>query len=141
MRTVVMEPKGAFARFRIFPDKTKRYYFEVVVFPSRKKMQDYYRDGFKALRGRGRTKDVDAVTIPYRKAEPPKLKDKQEIGTILLHRRQTGTGIVSHEMTHAAVHYLAVSRQRLPKHENDMKAEERLAWTVGNLTKQFFVRY
>lgn len=62
------------------------------------------------------------------------------VGTVSLSITHTGAGIVSHEMTHAAMFYLA-NRCRKFDPVNNPKHDERLAWTQGWLTSGFWRRF
>jgi|SRR6185436_13611654 len=131
----IRDPLLPFARFRVYPDKKRRCYFKVIVFSSKRQMWAFYRQGVRGFPGNGQL-DFYAITLPYSCIVGSK-DSKREIGTILFHRQQTGTGTVSHEMTHAAVHYLRLKKANL----NAQKSEEPLAHVVGELTRQFFRRY
>lgn len=136
-----------FAKFRVYPDRKRHFYFTVYVFANIKEMYKFAdaqrRDGpasrsWKKKRAAG----YSALTMSWERwsFKLGKMTGtlNRDIGTIIFHRQRTGTGIVSHEMTHAAVRYL----QTIRKPPNcDPKREELLAETVGHLTRQFYVRY
>lgn len=131
-------PKPPFATFRVYPDKKRRFYFKVIVFSTPSQMEKYERDGVRGFPGK-KPKEFAALTLPYECIVGSK-ESKREIGTILFHRLRTGTGIVSHEMTHAALHYFRIKNDDKADFTEE-KAEELLAQTVGDLTRQFFMRY
>lgn len=58
-----------------------------------------------------------------------------QIGFVVLHRQQIGAGIVSHEMTHAALYY--VGWEEFPVRISK-RLDERLAWVQGYLVQQFW---
>lgn len=60
-------------------------------------------------------------------------------GVILFHRGRIGAGIVSHEMTHAALYHVAYRRKLDPL--KSKHADEVLAYTQGWLTTQFWRWY
>lgn len=60
-------------------------------------------------------------------------------GFIIFHRGRIGAGIVSHEMTHAALYHLAYEKKMDPL--KSKRADELLAWTQGWLTSQFWTWY
>ncbi len=135
MYSTIETPTPPFASFRVYPDKKRRFYFRVIVFSTIKQMHAFYREGIHGWPGRRHT-DFAAVTLPYECIVGSK-ESKREIGTILFHRTRVGTGVVSHEMTHAAVHFMKLKGADL----NDDKSDEPLAHTIGDLTRQFYTRY
>lgn len=124
--------------FKVKPEKGKPFYFTVRVFHSKRAMLAYY----KSMPQPGKSSGFEAVTIPlirYKNARVP--TPSPDIGEILFHRPKTGTGIVSHEMTHAALHYLRIKKLSLSLDADDCKSEEPLALCIGNLTRQFMMKY
>lgn len=59
-----------------------------------------------------------------------------QVGQILLWLGGFGAGILSHEMTHAALYW--VMRRRRSIRKTDKRADELLAWTQGWLVTQFW---
>jgi hypothetical protein len=137
-----------FARFRVYPFKDRYFYFMVSVFSTERQMHDYYKANLMDA-GEKMAFDWTAITVQWQhvrlekiNAKKPETRLHRDIGEILFHRRRTGTGVVSHEMTHAALHSLSIGR--LPKDKNpiyDDKLNEALCWIVGSLTRQFTVTY
>ncbi len=131
-------PAGPFVRFRVYPEKRRHHYFNVLVFPSRRRMYAFNKIRFSGFPG-AKGENFDAITLPYR-FETGSRELKREIGTILFHRQRIGAGCVSHEMTHAAIHFLdfiGMTPADLAEH----KSEEKFARLVGNLTRQFYQSY
>jgi hypothetical protein len=62
----------------------------------------------------------------------------QPAATILLRIKYLGSGLVTHEITHAAFHYLTV---RQGKAALDKRYEEQLAELIGSLTSQFWKKF
>ena len=89
--------------------------------------------------------DYEAVTVQWsevknRRAKIPEKRFDRDIGKILFHRRQVGSGVVSHEMTHAALHFLWLGKiKKNPIYNHTLN--EALAWSVGFMTSQFLRRY
>jgi hypothetical protein len=132
-----------FARFRVYPDPKRRYFYYIAyVFTTRTQMQAF-RKQLPAHDSVG--KDYQALTMPFHHvisgAENPYKRFGRNIGLILFHRRRTGTGVVSHEMTHAACHYLHTLGINSVSTSDQPEREELLALSVGNLTRQFINRY
>ena len=64
---------------------------------------------------------------------------QRECGTIYFCRGYLGSGIVTHEMTHAAFAWLWKRKKWRPHWRSAL--EEPLAWTTGWLVAQFWTRY
>ena len=65
-----------------------------------------------------------------------------DMGWIVFHRGHIGAGIVSHEMTHAALYYLQFWRPQLHRRlQTSRKADEVLAWVQGWLVAQFWRKF
>lgn len=134
-----------YAKFRIYPAKDRYFYFTVYVFANEWDMRE-----FRRIQLPGRTEDRNAtdyaaVCVRYidcknARAKVPEKRYDRDIGAVLFHRRKTGTGVVSHEMTHAALHALHVTQTKKNPIYNHV-LDEALACMVGHLTRQFFVRY
>lgn len=65
-----------------------------------------------------------------------------DTGWIVFHMGHLGAGIVSHEMTHAALRYLQLWRPQLHRRlQTSRKADEVLAWVQGWLVAQFWWKF
>lgn len=60
---------------------------------------------------------------------------------VYLYAGQAGSGIVSHELTHAALFYCTRGRRRGEDRISYRRLNERLAWTQGWLVHQFWRAY
>lgn len=123
----------------------RRLFYRVCVFDDVDFMRDFlheqakqlhYRPEFKACQRRGyfaRTLACVTYWVPVPK------NGSNFIGTIAFCSEHIGSGIVSHEMTHAALYYCYRARKnfdpRKPAHD------ELLAWTQGWLTTQFWRKF
>ena len=129
-----------FAKFRVYPDKKRYHYFTVYVFGNKRDMIEAVNGTNHPMRRPRSVKkgEYDAITLPYFVTKPPSKEILRDLGNIVFYRARTGTGCISHEMTHAAAHYL-----RVKGHETigEGEVEELMAQVVGNLTRQFVVRY
>ena len=63
------------------------------------------------------------------------------IGWVAFHKGNIGSGIVSHEMTHAALYFMGRWKRRLRMSDANRRFDECLAWTQGWLVKQFWDKY
>ncbi len=65
-----------------------------------------------------------------------------DTGWIVFHMGHIGAGIVSHEMTHAALYYLQLWRPQLHRRlQTSRNADEVLAWVQGWLVAQFWRKF
>src|SRR3990167_2399015 len=65
-----------------------------------------------------------------------------DTGWIVFHMGHMGAGIVSHEMTHAALRYLQFWRPQLHRRlQTSPRADECLAWVQGWLVAQFWRKF
>lgn len=119
----------------------KTWWWWVLVFPSKQGMWDWYSDWCR------KTGKVDrlgpggfgAQHVPYtrHRIRPGGTEEMSgNIGMLMFYRGNMGASIVTHEIVHAALQYLRVA-STLPKldDENCDDEEERLAYTISDLTK------
>ncbi len=130
-----------FARFRVYPDKKRYYYFDVYVFGNKRDMIEAVNSTGHPTRQPMKTKrgEYNAITLPWIKRKSNGKRPLRDLGQIVFYRLRCGVGTVSHEMTHAATHYLRAVKGHKVIREG--KGEEMLATTVGDLTRQFCNRY
>lgn len=131
-----------FATFRVYPDKQRYFYFQVLVFANRSQMREFvFLQNHPGASRRSSSKrgDFDAITLPWERYDEGSIKILRDIGQVVFHRMRTGTGIISHEMTHAALHYFRLKNDSADFSEH--KSEELLALTIGDMTRQFYTRY
>lgn len=117
--------------------RTKRTpYLIVRVFPNR----DVMRKHLDALDGRyGFSSDIDwSDTIAACRQRQVRYgdKDRRWHGVLCFFTGGFGAAVVAHEMTHAALYHH--SRGLFP-FKVTKKMDEQLAWTVGDLCRQFWL--
>ena len=116
-------------------------FFNVLIFADKAAMNIYYRAQQEKL-GDEATCDFDAITCSWtiQAIRPDGTeKKKPHMGVILFYRQRLGVGIVSHEMTHAAIRWGYRVGLRLDEAEDaDGAREERVAWVQGYLVTQFW---
>lgn len=146
MKTIEAPPPP-FANFRVYPDKQRYFYFQVLVFASRRQMREFVfrqnHPGASRRSSNSKRGDFDAITLPWERYEVhgnKSSKIERDIGQVVFFRQRTGTGCISHEMTHAALHYFKLKNGEGADF-SDHKREELLALTIGDLTRQFYTRY
>lgn len=124
----------------VYPKKGERFYFNVRIFHNKRAMRLYY-DAMSVPNKLKPLEKFEAVTCPriYYK-DLDNMMPESDLGEILFYRPMTGCGIVSHEMLHAALHWMRVREENLQIASNE-ESEELLALTVGSLTRQFFIKY
>lgn len=132
--------------FKVKPDRGKPFFFTVRVFHCKRAMMAHYNELPHLTTHPEKYKSVpssfEAVTIPWVRYKNPRSKSiGPDLGEILFYRPQTGTGIVSHEITHAALHYARTMKYSLALDDEEAKNEEKLAHVIGHLSRQFFMRY
>lgn len=125
--------------FRVYPKKGEQYYFIVRVFHNAREMRMYHATKPDELKPETRFEAVTCPEIHYKDLETMILLPY--LGEILFHRPKTGSGVVSHEMTHAAIHWARVTKLDLHLETDEGDAEEIIALAIGNLTRQFFIKY
>lgn len=123
--------------FRLYIPETHDYY-RVMIFGSIVEMREFRAEYVRecGLHFRGGDKSFAALVSPhirYNRAG----KVIKECGQILFCTEYTRSGIVSHEMTHAAIAWMRRKRRDpgLPRNE------ERLCAIVGRLTAKFWFKY
>ena len=136
-------PRSVLAQFRVRTERSKHSaYFNVFVFADRAAMHI-----FDAAQQRKLGREPE----PYFEAQVSSWKtvsvrpDGTErvhrlMGTIVFHADCLGAGIVSHEMTHAALRYAERIDLKVDFQDDghDAEREERLCWIQGWLVCQFW---
>lgn len=120
------------ARFNIYPEKDRRYFYKVRIFADQAAMRTYFR------RIRGQDEKFAAVTLSLplemiRKGTHATKDRRRYMGEILFDRTYVGAEAVVHEMTHAATHYAELMKINPFK---NMTHNERFAEIQGNLARQ-----
>jgi hypothetical protein len=135
--------------FRISPERGDKRFYRVLIFPTKALMYHYfdlrharrrieYRLGFEPSLAH----DFAALTTGYETYRRHRGREvlTNDVGEILFHEGFLGAGVVSHEMTHAALFWLervGLSAQDLA----DPSVEERLCLVVGHLCRKFWAKY
>ena len=139
-------PPGQIAHFRIYPERgLSRLFFRVRIFRTVAQMQWYLRHGHERHGGcyprpPGRhCKGMCSTYTRYRVSSPQRRRTTPELGEIVLAANYTGTRIVAHECTHAALGWarrrgLDVRDQGRGRYISG--AEERLCGVLGDLAGQ-----
>ena len=108
----------------------KRYYYWAYVFPTRKAMFQHYYAACKEYDLRRVHPNFRAIMHGWRVWKNGKLTG--ELGQILFDLSYFGAGIVSHEMTHAALNWA---------HQTRTKNEEKICWVQGELVRKFWKKH
>jgi hypothetical protein len=134
-----MSPEnGERIRIRVYPERRSRYY-TCIVFRAKRAMYRFYRE--EAL-GNSRL-NFEAVCCPFRqvsyKGGGARGTKRPILGYVLFNERKLAGGVQSHEFTHAALDFLREERANLDLHDThaNFDTEERLAYLVGDMTRQF----
>lgn len=127
-------------QFRIHPESTRGFYFDVKVFPTKKAMREY---AVTEKGGSAYFRKAEAATLGmYRtdkRARPTKF-----LGACIFHEKALTPEIIAHEATHAAIRWAQATQiQPVPeelKDGNSSDDEERFCYVVGRLTEQIAVK-
>jgi len=127
--------------FRIYPNSDRRRFYKVFVFKEKGDMVAFWeaqvRTGMM-----GRQDEIGGfeaqATCFIRKNSHGKVLPT--CGQLLFYAGSVGSGIVAHEMSHAAFYYLERFRPKFrPRSCRD--DEESLAWATGYLVNQFWNKF
>ena len=117
-------------------------YYTVRIFPTKSAMQRWAAHANPSnLSG---YLDTEGAVFAYTKHRYLRRKWRRtpDLGWIVLYRGHLGAGIVSHELTHAALYYLQFWRPQLfHRLQTSRKADETLAWVQGFLTAKFWEKF
>lgn len=133
---------NAILRFRVRCTKEVCPFFMVHIFPTRDMMH-----AWSAVQNPTRPNEyrgVEAGVHAFRRLQwrGRQWKTSPQMGWIVFHSKHLGAGIVSHEMTHAAMYYLQLWRPQLFRRlQSSKKADEALAWVQGWLVMQFWRKF
>lgn len=149
-----MISKRLLLKFRIYPERDRFRYYTVFVFDSRRAMYTFFREQVDILNKDGSRQcdeecDFAALATTWThfhiNADGSEVEDKRDIGQIIMHRNRVRIGVVSHEMTHAALFW--ADREGLDPHEvmgdsrDHQGAHERFCYAQGELVRQFWLRW
>ncbi len=115
------------ALFRVY---VGRHFYEVGIFQTRREMRreaDIVASQVGLRQDNART---EAVTTSWREFDGH--RRLRRTGAILFYIGNVGSGIVSHEMTHAMFHWARYNRRA---------TEEKRAWVQGDLVRQFWKHF
>jgi hypothetical protein len=131
--------------FRVYPEKDRHYFYIAYVFRDKATMYRHFevsnietewKKGVNKTNG-----NFDAVTQSWHgwdysgKRGRPRLS--RNLGQILFYVDGVGAGVVSHEMSHATLHFFERKRVSSAK-LYDHKLQERFCWIQGHLVAQFW---
>jgi len=120
----------AFEKFRIYTDGRGSKYYTVFVFADKHAMY-VFRDEWHEAWGVKKSYRFEAECVSWKwKSLEDKRMHKRDIGCVIFHLGFIGSGVVSHEMTHAALFW------RRKRH-----SDERVCRVQGELVRQFWLKY
>ncbi len=129
-------------RFRMYAVRRKGPYFTVHIFRDRAAMRSWAKINASRFGGPVSTYRVAEAAVHswnIHRLSSAKWSRSEDTGWIVFHRKRIGAGIVSHEMTHAALYYLMLWRPQLFRViQRSRRADEALAWVQGWLVTQFW---
>jgi hypothetical protein len=141
-------------KFRIYPEKDRFRYYTVFVFPSKRAMYTYFReqrgildrvDGTDRCNGECNFQALaTGWTVCNYGPDKTETINERDIGQILCHQGRIGAGLISHEMTHAALFWAArekLNPKRVVCGEGNRAEHERFCTVQGNLVRQFWLRW
>ena len=133
---------GKARSFRLYTarGRKRKHYYRVLIFPDVDRMRRYWTEQGIVVAGSSGGHDWQARAtgwVAQYVLRRGRWRKTNCVGEILFHSGNVGSGIVSHEMTHAA-HYTL--RQKWA-HYNTPYRDEKLAWLQGWLVYQFWVNY
>ena len=132
--------------FRIWTDKNRRgRYLTVRIFPTREEMREHIHAAPGWRERRSYAANCEAITRTYSAVltkRGGRLQRTRKLGEVLFHRGNLGSGIVTHEMGHAALHWSSLRRWSMALTVGHAsRGEERLCWVLGWLVTQFWRPY
>jgi len=143
------------ARFRVYAERGRPHYYTVWIFRTREAMLQWVRESDTELNlttGLTATYDFEAITRHW---TTHRLCGRRwvlspDIGVVLFYAGNIGGGIVSHEMTHAAIAWSQrvahLRPQRIFHHEAEDASDENerfchaQGWMVAQFWKKFYRR-
>lgn len=133
-------------RFKIRGEKDGPYFW-VNIFENHSDMHKWYLKYLKKTHGwnggefgdGSSSLDFSAMVMPYSKAglEDDDVVIQTDIGNVIINKEAIGVGVISHEMVHCALWHdrLINGNYNAEYGIHSCEAEERLAYLVGNYTK------
>lgn len=138
------EPAGQIARFRIYPEKTSRLYYDVRVFTSVRATRAYLRHS-PIPRTLGRSGLAMCSTFTAMVVSPTGRRTLPKCGEIVFPVRALRAGVIAHECTHAALGWarrigLQFTAETVTRRGWVSPAEERFCYALGELNRQVAVQ-
>jgi hypothetical protein len=130
-------------KFNIKPERGRRGYYRVIVFKSRPDMLKWWRvHGDPNMR----FFQFEALTFSYeaKRKHKGRWKKLDRIGDIIFYKGGFGSGVVSHEMAHAAIYHARTQKWKFKFNgggEDWHREHEKYAYIVGSLAHQFWDKY
>ncbi len=126
--------------FRIYPDGEKDNYYTAFIFKTKAAMTAFQCKTTEGVKWGSKYKDMvdsECEAITYSWGTPR----GQEAGQVLFWTGSCNARIVSHEFTHAALYWIKNHGVKATHLYTRSAADERLAWTQGEMTGEFWVEY
>ncbi len=133
--------------FRVYPERNRKLYYQVFIFPDKRtmyKFHDIQHDLGRIEYAHGQrkpSKDFWAICQSWNSSHFGKRGGTYpgpSIGQVLFAEPHIKAGIVSHEMTHAALFY-AAKKRILPVHlYSGGRQHEAVCRAQGNMVRQFW---
>lgn len=134
-------------KFKIYPMRDNKEYYEVCIFDTRKEMQQFSGNvtGMKQMH---RNHEAMTISIDVFRVNKKKKTEKKldMIGMLMFYRGGFGAGIVSHEIAHAMNYYFNrheipfdLGKDRVTKKWKQW--DEAYAWCLGFMVNQFWKEY
>lgn len=138
-----MNDHGGFWDFRVVVhasrrDRRPRHFYRVWLFPDRPTMYAFDRERRRMGIHTGRNRSDFLAQASWWGAKARGHRIPNCVGEVIFDISWVGSGLVSHEMTHAALYYLQGSLGVKHVDWRDKKIEERLAYIQGNLVQGFW---
>ena len=135
-------------RFHIRPEPRKRWFFRIFIFRDRETMHQFRREQKKFEGERCGGEGFAAEASHWRSLRIGRtgrvVRQGNDRGQAIFYAGRVGSGIVSHEMTHLAVFYLAANAAQRGRRFDPVRSHrdnERLAYVQGDLVHQFWRRF
>jgi len=134
--------KDGIIRFRVRCVGKGSPYFSVHIFPDKQAMRAWASRQNPDKTARYGKSEASVHAYARSRLVSGWWQRQADTGWIVFHMGHMGAGIVSHEMTHAALYYLQFHRPQLHRRlQTSPKADEVLAWVQGWLVAQFWRKF
>ena len=128
--------------FRVYADRKRKRFYRVFLFPNKEAMYAFERVAREGTRSTPLAKiyekrlgfRFEALTTAFTSPSP-----KGQIGYLLFYRDWLGSGIVAHELTHAALHVWQMRRRKFSALRYALHSQqEEFCMLVENMTIDFW---